>query len=391
MINIFRFNVETCVYFGRHCLEQKKDIFNKYVGVYGNRACIVTSKFQGGNKNLALEEVTKTFDELGIEYIVFDGVEENPPVENVASFRAEAEAFKPDLMIGVGGGSALDSAKALGMLLQHPGVDPVEVFFGPGCPQDNIKTALKMPMFAFPTTCGTGSEVTGGAVLTRNDIHTKEAMYMWAFPSVSFVDPRYTKGAPLYLLDTGVMDALAHGLEASVHVDANFLNKGLAKMAFGLFAGFKDHLREGLDALTDDDYDNMCLASLTQGLAFMNACTTIPHGLSYPLSHYKNVNHGLSCSLFLGEYFRNFHDQSLVQPLMEDCGFADSHEFADFVKEVTNRDVHITVTEAEIDKWTDDFMTMPSFQWRFAANPEKLTREDIHRIYHRSLEAYIVK
>ena len=386
----FRFNVETCVYYGRNCIEEHKDIFEKYVGVYGNKACIVTSIFKGGNPNRALEDVKRVFDSLGIQYIVFDGVEENPPVENVASFRAEAEAFAPNLMVGVGGGSALDAAKALGMLLQNPGVDPVEVFFGPGKPQDNIKTALKMPMFAVPTTCGTGSEVTGGAVLTRNDIHTKEAMYMWAFPSVSFVDPRYVEGSPMYLLDTGVMDALAHGLEASVHVDANFLNKGLANMAFGLFAKFKDHLRQGVEALTEEDYDNMCLASLTQGLAFMNACTTIPHGLSYPLSHYKQVNHGLSCSLFLGEYFRNFHDQSLVQPLMEACGFADSNEFADFVKEVTNRDVHIQVTEEEIDKWTDDFMTMPSFQWRFEANPEQLTREDIHRIYHRSLENYIV-
>lgn len=385
----FRFNVETCVYYGRNCLQEKKAIFSEYKERYGNRACIVTSIFQGGNPNIALKEVKEVFDELGIEYIVFDGVEENPPVENVASFRAEAEAFKPDLMIGVGGGSALDSAKALAMLLQNPGVDPVEVFFGCGKPQDNIKTALKMPMFAFPTTCGTGSEVTGGAVLTRNDIHTKEAMYMWAFPDVSFVDPRYVIGSPMYLLDTGVMDALAHGIEASVHVDANFLNRGLANMAFGLFAKFKDHLYEGAAALTDEDYDNMCLASLTQGLAFMNACTTIPHGMSYPLSHYKHVNHGLSCSLFLGEYIKNFHDQSLVQPIMEACGFKDSTEFAKFVKHVTNRDVHIDVSEEEINKWTDDFMTLPSFQWRFKANPEPLTREDIYTIYKESLSAYI--
>lgn len=384
-MNTFRFNVETCVYFGRNCLQEKKDIFNKYVGVFGNRAVIVT----GPTPKLAVKEIQEVFNELGIEYLLIDTVEENPSVENVSGMRPAAEAFKPDMIVGVGGGSSMDAAKALGMLLQHPGVDPVEVWFGPGKPQDNIKTALKIPMFAIPTTCGTGSEVTGGAVLTRNDIHTKEAMYMWAFPDVSFVDPRYVESSPLWLLDTGVMDALAHGLEASVHVDANFLNKGLANMAFGLFAKFKDHLREGLDALTEEDYDNMCLHSLTQGIAFMNACTTIPHGLGYPLSHYKNLNHGLSCCIFLGEYFRNFKDQSKVQPLMEACGFKNSDEFADYVKEVINRNVDMVVTEEEVEKWTDDFMTMPSFQWRFAAHPEKLEREDINRIYRRSLEAYI--
>lgn len=383
----FKFNCQTYVNFGRHCLEQNKFRLQKFVDHFGNRACIVTS--QGAPKRLALQEVMSVFDSMGIEYIVFDDCQPDPPIENIVSWRERAEAFAPNMMVGVGGGSALDAAKALGMLIEHPGVDPIEVFFGPGKPQDNEKSPLKMPYIAFPTTCGTGSEVTGGAVLTRNDIHTKEAMYMWVFPSMSFVDPRYVETAPQILLDTGVMDALAHGLEASVHVDANFLNKGLANMAFGLFAQFKDHLREGIDALTEEDYDNMCLASLTQGLAFMNACTTIPHGLSYPLSHYKHLNHGLSCCLFLGEYFRNFHDQSLVQPLMEACGFKDSHEFADYVKTVINRNVDIDVSEEEIDKWTDDFMTLPSFQWRFAANPEPLGREDIHRIYHNSLEAYI--
>lgn len=381
----FRFNVETCVYFGRHCLQEKKDIFNKYRGAYGNRAVIVT----GPTPKLAVDEIQEVFKELGIEYLLINSVEENPSVENVVGMRPTAEAFDPDMIVGVGGGSSMDAAKALGMLLQNPGVDPIEVWFGPGKPQDNVKTALKIPMFAIPTTCGTGSEVTGGAVLTRNDIHTKEAMYMWAFPCVSFVDPRYVESSPLWLLDTGVMDALAHGLEASVHVDANFLNKGLANMAFSLFAKFKDHLREGLDALTEEDYDNMCLHSLTQGIAFMNACTTIPHGLGYPLSHYKNLNHGLSCCIFLGEYFRNFKDQSLVQPLMEACGFKNSAEFADYVKTVINRNVDMVITEGEVEKWTNDFMTMPSFQWRFAANPEKLERDDIYNIYHRSLEAYI--
>ena len=72
---------------------------------------------------------------------------------------------------------------------------------------------MRYSVFTIPTTAGTGSEVTGGAVLTRADKDTKESMNMWLYPEISFVDPRYLEDAPLFLLDTGAIDALAHGVE----------------------------------------------------------------------------------------------------------------------------------------------------------------------------------
>ena len=91
--------------------------------------------------------------------------------------------------------------------------------------------------------------------------------------------------------------------------------------------------------------------------------------------------------MFLGEWLKNFKDQSLVQEVVEDCGFKNSDEFADYVRALTNRDVELEVTDEEIQKWSDQFMAQQT--WRIESNPEELTRDDIYTIYRRALAKYI--
>lgn len=378
----FRYNTQTCVYYGRNSVKDHASLFQDY----GKRAVVVSSKFVKGCRNYARDDVREVFEKSGIEYKLLEDVVEDPPVENIVAMYEKLGDFRPDYIVGVGGGAALDAAKALAMLIGNPGKKPYEVFYGPGAPMNNFKNICDIPVFSIPTTAGTGSEVTGGAVLTRFDKQTKEAMYMWYYPEVSFVDPRYIEKAPLFLLDTGAIDALAHGIESCLHKDANVLNQGIAKTGFELFAQFKDHLLN--NTLVEEDFDKISLAAFVQGIAFMQSCTTIPHGLGYPLSHFKKVCHGLACGIFLGEYVKAFKDQSVVQPLVEACGFRNSTEFADYVKQLTNRDVDIEVTEEELQLWTDMFMEQQ--QWRIEANPERFEREDIYNMFRVSLEKYIV-
>ena len=163
------------------------------------------------------------------------------------------------------------------------------------------------------------------------------------------------------------------------------MNQGISKIAFQLFAEFKDDLLN--DTLTAEDYDKIALASMIQGIAFMQSCTCIPHGMGYPLSHYYDICHGLSCGVFLGEWLKNFKDQSLIQEVITDCGFKTSDEFADYVRALTNRDVELEVTDEEIQKWSDQFMAQQT--WRIESNPEELTRDDIYTIYRRALAKYI--
>ena len=163
------------------------------------------------------------------------------------------------------------------------------------------------------------------------------------------------------------------------------MNRSISFAAFNLFANFKDALLEG--NMTEEQFDDLSAHSFMQGVSFMQSCTTIPHGMGYPLSQHKNVPHGLACGIFLGEYLKAFKDQTLVLPLVKACGFEDTSEFADYVRKLTNRDVDIEVSMEEIEYWADQFMEIQ--KWRLEANPEKLSREDILNLYRVSLQKYI--
>lgn len=237
----YRYSVPTPVYYGNDCVKQNAALLCSF----GKRAFIVTSKFLNNCPNYALDDVEEVFKANGIDYAVNDEVEENPPVESCAAITKIARAYEPDFIVGIGGGSALDTAKAVNFLLGKPeDKDPYESFFG-GKGGSLYGTAAKpegkLPLVGIPTTAGTGSEVTGGAVLTRADTDTKDTPPHRIFFDVAFMDVRYIKESPSFLIHTGAMDALAHGVETYVNTASNFMNRSMAEIGFRLFADFKDH------------------------------------------------------------------------------------------------------------------------------------------------------
>lgn len=380
-MDIFRYNTQTACFCGVGCVSKNAQLFSSY----GKRAAVITSRFAAGCRNYALEDVEATFRSEGIEYIVIDDVQENPPVESVAELAAKCISFEAEFLIAIGGGSSIDSAKAISLIMKYPETDPYEVFYGSGSPSMAIRSESDVPVFAIPTTAGTGAEVTGFAVLTRSDTDTKLSMYPVVFCVAAFLDPTYIRSSPLFLLHSGAMDTLAHGVETYLHVGSNLMNRSMADLGFGLFAQYKDPLMNG--NLSDDDLEKMQVCSFVMGMAFMQSSTTIPHGMGYPLSHVKHVNHGIACAAFLGEYILGFKNRELVMPVVRACGFESAEEFAAYVSEIVHKNMHISVTDAEIEKWTDDFMKL---DFRLASNPEPLTREDIRRIYRNSLRDYIL-
>lgn len=377
----FRHYVATPVYFGENVVRDNKQLF----ATYGKRAFIVTDEFLDGCRNYALEDVTAVLDELGIPYAVNDKTEDNPPVESCAAIAAEARKFKPDFIIGIGGGSALDTAKVVDYLLtQSEDVDVYDVLFSGAPFYEHVYQELQLPLVGIPTTAGTGSEVTGGAVLTRCDMDNKDTARHKLYCTVAFLDARYIRESPKFLIHTGAMDALAHGVETYINVKSNPLNRAIAAVGMQMFAEYKDNMLN--DCPTDEDYEKMLLTSNVMGQAFMQAGTCLPHGLGYPLSHHKGVNHGLSCSMTLGEWLRGFKDQSIVEPVVKLCGFSSTDEMADYINEILSRDVDISVTGEEIDAWAEQFCANPD---RLSRNPEPIGLEDIKGIYRRALARYI--
>lgn len=384
----YTYYVPTMFFFGDHILEQKAPIlFEKY----GKKAAIITTKFLEGCENTALTDTCEVLEKSGIAYVVNDETEENPSVRNVLEITKKLMDEDVDFLIGVGGGSPIDCAKSISVLMAHPeglkGIEEAtEVFYDGSLPFETLWSEGALPVFAVPTTAGTGSEVTCFAVLTDEKAHTKRAISHPVYCVAGFLDARYIVNAPEIIIVTGAMDALAHGCETYVNKTSNQMNRAMAEIGFRLFSEVKDHLRDR--CLEKEDYEKLVMFSNIMGIAFMRNGTTLPHGMSYPLSHFKGVNHGLSCSVTLGEYYRNFRDKTLVNRAVELCGFKDVDEFAEYCRQIVSYSLDITVTEEEIEAWADDFITIED---RMKKHPEKVTRDDIVHIYHEALKNYIVK
>lgn len=384
MIKDFKFHMPSPVYYGHEAVKNNAEL----IASYGKRCYICTTHFPEGSENLALKDFTEVCKEQGIEYMINEGVVENPSVESCVAFTKEARAFDADFLVGLGGGSSMDTAKCVSVLLTQPeDTNAYEFLFttDPKYADPWRREFACKPVITVPTTAGSGSEVTGFFVLTRDDTDTKDTPKIMVFSAAALCDPKYLHTAPQFVIDTGAMDALSHGIETSLNVKSNALNRAIAMIGFELFSQVKDNLVTG--KLTDDDYDIIMLHSIVQGIAFYQAGTLIPHGMGYYLSHHKGLNHGLACSITEGEYLKIL-PKELVMPILNACGFADVDEFAAYVKIMTNRDVHMTVTVAECEAWAADFVKL---KHRLERHPGQIGYEDVRRIYIDALSAYIVE
>lgn len=377
----FRYYAPVALHIGRGCIRENAGLFTRD----GKRAFVITSRFAPGCRNIALEDACQVLTEQGIAYSVCDEVEENPSVESVRAITDKMLDFAPDFILAIGGGSALDTAKAANVLLGYPkGADAYEVFYDGVPAGTGSRSEGRLPLLGVPTTAGSGSEVAGYAVLTRHDKHTKQRMNQLSFFNDAFLDARYIEDSPQWLIDLGALDALAHGIESSLNVANNFASRMLADFGLMLFREYKDRLmgRE----LTAEDYDNMLLAASVQGMAVVQSSTTLPHGMGYPLTHYKGISHGFASCVCLGEYLKIFREsghQKTVQELLHRCGFGSADELEDYLAQIIRRNVDVKITEEEVRQWTDGFSVD---QGRLSRHPETVTAEEIYAVYHRSLE-----
>ena len=380
MMSDMVFNVQTPIYVGENCMEKHADVFKPL----GKRAYLFTSDF-GDARNYGKEDVTRICDSQGIAFEICDEVEENPSVESIQRITEKVRAFQPDFLIAVGGGSVMDTAKAVSILLPHPDEDPYQVFWdGEAFRHTTPYSEGTLPLVVAPTTAGTGSEVTSAAVLTRADKDTKQVFSQNVYCDLAFLDPRYIMDSPRILLHVGLMDALSHSIESHVNVKSNVMTRTMGEIGMKMFARFKDHVLA--DELTMQDYQDMLVASFFDGIAFQCG-TGLPHGMGYPLSHHKNVPHGLACGIFQAEYLRSFKDQSYVTPILECCGFNNIDEFADYIQKFMEKDVHFEVTEAELEEWAKLFCVQEAH--RLQRHPEKVGEQEILDIYRKSLKNYI--
>lgn len=228
----------------------------------------------------------------GVHVTVFSEVLADPPELSVKAAVETARAAGVDGVVGFGGGSSLDTAKLVALLVRTPQALPEIYGIGLAC-------GPRLPLIQVPTTAGTGSEVTPISILTTPSHEKKGVVSPLLYPDVALLDSRLTLGLPPAVTAMTGVDAMVHAIEAfTTRLKKNPLSDALAIKALQLlYANLPAAVNGGKDATVRE---NMLVGSLFAGMAFANAPVAAVHALAYPLGGHYHLPHGLSNSLVLG-------------------------------------------------------------------------------------------
>jgi alcohol dehydrogenase class IV len=237
------------------------------------------------------ERAQAVFAKGSLKAVVFDKVEPEPLLERADEGTETARRGKCDIVVGIGGGSAMDVAKAIAALLPNKG--SAADFLGL-----NKVPGPGLPTIMVPTTAGTGSEVTFTAVFLRKNLNKKEGMNSpYLYPTLALLDPTLTLSLPPQLTAATGIDALCHAIESYTSVNASPMSEMVSLEAIRLIA---ENLRTCVhNGQSLEARENMLLGSLYAGLGLANAGVGAAHSLSYPLGGKYGVSHGVANTLML--------------------------------------------------------------------------------------------
>lgn len=307
-------------------LYQEKDCIShhtKELAALGSHALVLTGK-NSSKKNGSLETVLNALQKEEKSFVIFDEIEENPSVETVERAVLRGKQEGTDFVIGIGGGSPLDAAKAAALLLANPEKSSSILY------EQGIFPAL--PVAAIPTTAGTGSETTPYAILTLHQKKTKQGMSHRVFPALALADPVYLQTQSIDQIRTTAADTLAHLIESLINTKANSYSRIFAWEGLRLWGKFSGRLMEA--SLTEADYEDMMMAASLGGMSISHTGTSLPHGLSYPLTYELGIAHGAAAGIFLAGYLALCPQENLRTEILKKLNLTDCKEFQHYLKEL---------------------------------------------------------
>jgi alcohol dehydrogenase class IV len=350
------------------------------------RPLVVTD--QGIKRSGLLEKVTAPLTQQEISFAVFDSIEENPAAETVMN---GAEVYASENcagLIAIGGGSSIDAAKAIGVVVSNGG--NVTDYRG----VEKVPKATP-PLIAIPTTYGTGSETTSVAVITdRRTLYKFAIISPHIFCASAILDPNLLLTLPRKLGAATGMDALTHAIEAHASLTAHQMTSALALHAIKLIA---ENLRQAIA----NDYnltstENMMVASTLAGIALSNARLGTVHAMAHPLSGHCGIHHGVACAILLphvmefnlgsspekfGEIARAMGEMTAGLSVMDAAWKA-----VEAVRRLS-RDVDIPLTLQEVGARLDKLPELVKDSMASGAilvNPRKTNEQDVERLFRKA-------
>lgn len=285
---IFRYELQTAIEFGSGAI---KDLSDHVLQLQGSKVLLVSDP--GVQKAGTTKRLTDVLDLSSIPYVIYNDIEPEPDIEGVMRGRDLAIQEGCDCVVGVGGGSALDTAKSIGLMMKNSG--HIRDYVG-----INKVPHKGVPVIAIPTTSGTGSELTVWSVLSDKKAKVKLSVGSpLNCPDLALCDPELTITLPAHITASTGMDALTHALESFVNKATQSISEGMSIQSMKLIAkSLRIAVVQGENV--EARYD-MLMASLIAAMAFNPTRLGLAHALAIPLGAHFKIPHGIVNAILLPE------------------------------------------------------------------------------------------
>ena len=349
-----------CIW-GKNAVEENSAVFRSL----GTKCLVLTGK-SGAIKSGALDDVKSALKKENIAYEIFDEIGENPLISVCHKAGITARNRNADFLIGIGGGSVLDAAKAIAIYASNPALTPIDIYKRE---YDN----QPLPVALVGTTAGTGSEVTAVAVLTNDETGIKKSISgPDCYAAVSFCDPKYTYSLPYKPTVSTALDAFAHAIEGYFTPKGKgIINLWAKKCIPELYSCLK--VLSQADTVAENLRDTLYYSSIYAGLVINTCGTAFPHPLGYVLTENYGIPHGMACAAFFA-------------PFIDRCKEFSHEKYAKFIEMTeeieTVKSVISTLTDLNGVEISEDEAKKYALRWQsiiprnFAASPGGLTMEE---------------
>ncbi len=358
---------------GNNAIEENCELFSKC----GKRAIIVSGK-HSADKSGAFEAVRLALLKAGCTYVRFARIPENPPASLCHEAGETARRELCDFVIGIGGGSALDSAKAVAAYAANPMCGVMDIY------DDTLRINESLPVIEIPTTAGTGSEACRYSVLTIDGGERKKTYKSpSSYAKYSFVCPKFTKTLSENYTISTALDALAHALESYLSPKSTEKSEEAALYAARevwdvIFRGADSEGDRDVGGFTAKQRERLMYAACAAGIAIDYTGTGFPHPLGYSITLTRGVPHGRACAIFEGEFInynmKTPEGEHRIKKIADYIGVEPS-KMAEMIPEKSG--VNLSIDKQEREKLIDRVAGAGNYK----NSPYVISREEMSEIY----------
>jgi alcohol dehydrogenase class IV len=382
----FNYFQPTDVRFGEGRVAEVGDVVAQY-----GKSCLLVSEPKADGRADLYQGVIAMVKNAGVEIAHFDGVQPNPTLDNVTLGAAMAKESHAKVVLGVGGGSAIDAAKAIAVQATHTGTAWDYLWNSKKQPTDKT-----LPIVAVPTTAGTGSHVTQAAAITNDNERRKSTICHRAiFPRAAIVDPELTVSLPRHITASTAWTVFTHAFESYMSANGNYFTDMLALKAIRLVATNLPKVYEigsNVEARA-----RLCVADTLAGMCVANAGTTLASAMGLPISgHFPHVSHGESLAVVYPAFIRftvgsatetfaavgRILDSTLAGMNDKAAAARSCDAIEAFIKRIGMRRSldDLEVPESAVEALIDECMELPDIE----CNPRIPTRDEVAELYRQS-------